>query len=71
MFASCSPSATTLRAYVRAPASRKPRVVAVMNEDSALELFALEDRPAAAGDLIAFVRSLERAFDRRQVPSLP
>ena len=70
MFASCSPPATTRRGYLRAPASRKPRVVAVMNKDSALELFALEDRPAAAGDLIAFVRSLEREFDRRQALTL-
>lgn len=65
LFASCSPPATTLRGYVGAPASRKPRVVAVMNKDSALELLALEDRPAAAGDPIAFVRSLEGEFDRR------
>ena len=65
LFASCSPPATTLRGYVGAPASRKPRVVAVMNRDSALELLALEDRPAAAGDPIAFVRSLEGEFDRR------
>jgi len=70
MFASCSPPATTMRGYVRAPASRKPRVVAVMNKDSALELFALEDRPAAAGDPIAFVRSLEGEFDRRQALTL-
>lgn len=42
----------------------------MMNEELTAKLLAIEDRPAAPGDLIAFVRSLEGEFDRRQALTL-
>lgn len=41
----------------------------MMNEELTAKLLAIEDRPAAPGDLIAFVRSLEGEFDRQQAES--
>lgn len=40
--------------------------VALINEEVTAKLLAIEDRPAAAGDPIAFVGSLEGEFDRQQ-----
>jgi len=59
-----------MRGYVLAPASRKHGVVAVMNKDSALELFALEDGPCASADPVSFIGPAEGEFHGERAVAL-
>ncbi len=54
----------------RPPSRAKRRIISAVEEQSATKLVAVECRPAAAGDPIAFLDAFKRELNRRQAVAL-